>query len=436
MSTIKIKNLLDEKWEVLFEELPILERISETGYFDITSKEINTVREARLMTKFDHKNTLPKIFKKNKLSILPTARGKYRISTFDLYKEFPRASWEKRVKAKPFIIPPHLHTLTHDMLSSESVALNAAYSSLVLQDFTGEENLLPTASGRMGTGDLKFDVSLKGGGKHNLIVKKAQMEIDGCFEGLNTIALIEAKNKFSEDFLIRQLYYPYNYWAKKVTKRIRPIFQVFSNDTLFFFEYEFEDPNFYNSMKLKRQAQYRLEDRVINISEIHDLLKSITPTNKQSVQCPQADRFERIINMFEEITDNNGKTQNDITEYFGFDVRQTQYYFAALKFLNISVREKNSDGVTYMPTKIGKSIRKLPFADRQLAYARKILEHQIFYDAIKIYFDTGQIIDQITARNLMVQYEVKGASSESTLNRRAQTIIAWTKWIIQLANDE
>jgi len=68
------KSLNDSKWESLFEKYGILKKVKKKGVFKITSKVINEQRESRLMTKFDHEDHLPEIFKKNKLSILPISR--------------------------------------------------------------------------------------------------------------------------------------------------------------------------------------------------------------------------------------------------------------------------------------------------------------------------------------------------------------------------
>lgn len=69
----KSKN--DFAWEKIFEKHKILDKILKDGHIEITATKINEFREARLMTKFDHKSQLPKLFADNKLSILPTSRG-------------------------------------------------------------------------------------------------------------------------------------------------------------------------------------------------------------------------------------------------------------------------------------------------------------------------------------------------------------------------
>jgi hypothetical protein len=90
----------DAAWEQLFKIHDILSAIDKNGSFEISAAQINQLREARLMTKFDHKANLPRIFADNNLSILPITRGSYIISHFDTYKNFAAIlSWQA-----PFMI--------------------------------------------------------------------------------------------------------------------------------------------------------------------------------------------------------------------------------------------------------------------------------------------------------------------------------------------
>ena len=84
---MKSKSLNDKAWEILFEEYKILPAIKKDGFIEIASTQINTVRESRLMTKFDHINNLPNLFTENKLSILPLTRGRYIIGNFQTHEE-------------------------------------------------------------------------------------------------------------------------------------------------------------------------------------------------------------------------------------------------------------------------------------------------------------------------------------------------------------
>lgn len=69
----------DEGWEKIFECLPLLTEIERAGFVYVTANEIKTacLREPRLLAKLDTNDSRPKVFKKNKLSILPVENGKY-----------------------------------------------------------------------------------------------------------------------------------------------------------------------------------------------------------------------------------------------------------------------------------------------------------------------------------------------------------------------
>ena len=62
-----LKNKLsqnDTAWEILFDRHSILDSVQKKGFFEISANLIKTVREPRLMTKFDNQSNLPVVFKK------------------------------------------------------------------------------------------------------------------------------------------------------------------------------------------------------------------------------------------------------------------------------------------------------------------------------------------------------------------------------------
>lgn len=54
-------------WDEIFSELPIVESVNTTGYFDITADQIKAIskREPRLMAKIDFREHLPPQWKPN-----------------------------------------------------------------------------------------------------------------------------------------------------------------------------------------------------------------------------------------------------------------------------------------------------------------------------------------------------------------------------------
>lgn len=435
-------NANDIAWGSAFHDLNIPSRVVADGFADVTANDIRVYREPRLMAKFDTDQSLPKPFQDHGLAILPISRGKYRIGAFRLYEKMPKVSWANRSSITRLELPGHLHSFDSSLMKSEAVAINAAYACRALQSFLDEDEIFPTLAGRLGTGNFSFNVSTKSGRLVDIPVKSAQMEIDGCYEGLKTIGLIEAKSKFSQDFLIRQLYFPYRFATTRefIKKPVRPIFQVFSNNTFYFFEYAFSDYNNYNSLYLVKQAQYRLQDRILTMSDLSDILdeneESITnlsPDKYKAPSFPQADSFERLVNLCEFIAETGGKETSEITNYFRFDKRQSNYYTAALRYLHLGKRVKRAKKFTYVLTDETSKALQSGFADRQLYYARRMLSHPVLKEAFSTFLECGNYPDKAYAVMLMRKHGVDVTEGTTTETRRAQTIIAWIKWLHSLS---
>ena len=78
-------SLNNKAWLVLNKKHNILENIDKNGSFTISSKEIDTVREARLMAKFDHFCSQPEFLRSNNIQILPIENGLYVLGRFNLF---------------------------------------------------------------------------------------------------------------------------------------------------------------------------------------------------------------------------------------------------------------------------------------------------------------------------------------------------------------
>lgn len=422
----KTKN--DLAWDKLFDKYDILTEIDKKGFFEISSAQINEFREARLATKFDHKINLPKLFKDNHLSILPITRGSYIISSFEAYKEFD----EINAEITKVTFPRSIESIDYENITSEAMAINCAYVSGILSDFLEEKRLLPTVSGRMSSEEFSFYIN-NSNIKRNVevMVSNSQIEIDGGYEGLDSFALIEAKNSISDDFLVRQLYYPFRLWDNKITKPIRPIFMVYSNGIFTLYEYNFEQPNNYNSLVLVKQKSYTLEQDTISLDDIKSILKNVQVIEEPRIQFPQADNMKRLINLCE-LLYNNEMTREEITTTYDFDPRQTNYYVDAGRYLGIIDKRKEDGEIIYYLTDEGEKIFKMNLKSRQLKFVETILKHNVFNKTLKEYFKIAEmpsnekIVEIMKASNL---YRIK---SESTFSRRAQTVSSWIKWILQL----
>lgn len=418
----------DVAWEQLFEQLDIVNQISKEGSFEITAKDINKVREARLMTKFDHKTNLPKIFLDNKLSILPITRGSYVISQFEAYKNFEDINGEiNRVN-----FPEHIVSIDYDNITSEATAINCAYVSGILRDFTEDEALVPTVSGRMSSKTFDFNIQNRVTNKKMPItVINSQIEIDGGYEGIESLALIEAKNSISSDFLVRQLYYPYRLWSSNIHKQVKPIFLVYSNGIYNLYEYKFEDDNNYNSLYLVKQKNYSIEAGDITLDDIINVYKDVEIIPEPEIPFPQANSFKRIINLCELLYQNN-MTKDDITMNYDFDPRQTNYYSDAARYLGVVNKKREKGNIEFFLNDEGQAIFKLRYKARQLKFVELILKHKPFYDAFTKCLNSGEIPAKNEIVRIMESTSVYGISSENTYGRRASSITGWLNWILDL----
>lgn len=428
MTTSSAVTKNDRAWGQLFDKYKILDNIERDGYFEITAAQINEFREARLMTKFDHRINLPKLFAANDLAILPVTRGSYIISNFEAYKDFELLD-DKVTKAS---FPEYIDSIDYENITSEAMAINCAYVSNILADFLEDEALMPTVSGRMSSDTFSFRIrNISTNSDVVVNVANSQLEIDGGYEGVKQLALIEAKNFISDDFLIRQLYYPYRLWRDKVSKKITPVFLVYSNGIFNLYEYEFQDTENYNSLALVKQKNYSIEAVEISLDEIVKVLKTVAIVEEPEIAFPQADSFKRIVNLCELLS--QGKmTKDEITLNYAFNPRQTYYYTDAGRYLGLIDKQRENGEIVFSLTGEGRSIVRSKYKTRQLKFVEVILRHSVFNKALRLYLQRGarpstsEIVSIMKSSNL---YQVR---AESTFRRRASTVAGWINWILDL----
>jgi len=412
-------------WKKLFEKYKISEKVNAKGFYEIKASAINEFREARLMTKFDYKSQLPEIFANNKFSILPISRGSYIISDFDTFEDFEN----NEVPVTKIDFPNYLESIDFNNITSESTALNCAYVSGIIEDFVQDEKLKPTVSGRMSSLAFDFNINSKKS-LLNINVNNSQIEIDGGYEGIESLNLIEAKNSISKDFLIRQVFYPYKLWENKITKKVRPLFLTYSNGIFHFREYVFEDPTHYNSLKLIREKKYAIRDGAINLELIQKILNQVKIVKEPAIPFPQADSFERVINLCELLNENKVLNREYITDNYDFNVRQTNYYTDAGRYLGLIDKKQESGEIIYFLTESGQNLFNLSIIDRQQKFIELILSHLAFNKALNFYFKKSEAPNKDEIVEIMKESDIYNVESESTYKRRSSTISSWINWIL------
>ena len=393
-------------------------QLERRGYFYIGARELEQLsgRQPRLMAKHDFSTSRPWIFQRLRLGIVPVSRSEYLVGRFNLYERFPET---QRGEVRTLELPAGLDTLSLEAVSSEAVALNGASASGMLEDFLGCAPLQATVAGRMSTHGLKVRLPDLG---VDVAVDRAQMEIDGGFESLEHLVLVEAKNHLSEDFNIRQLYFPYRRFQQRLAKDVVPVYLVYSNGIFHLYRYEFRDPADFRSISLVDSARYALSSSHLNAQAALDIVRAVAPEPEPAVPFPQANSFERVVNLLELIA-LQPLSKAEITQRYDFDPRQADYYANAARYLGLA--EPVED--TWEPTEHGRRVIEQPQRDaRNAALIRALAARRVFREALELSLARGAV-----ASTAEICAAMNGLGlSLATSRRRASTVARWTQWVL------
>lgn len=377
----------------------------------ITADEIKqiTSAEPRIMAKMDSTSDLPEVFKRNGYFLLPVKNGEYVIvrgNGFHLLE--PKGAQANHVSRIRF------NLTTAGRGSSEMQYLDYSFNSGALENILGISPLYQSIRGREYSKEFKFKVD-----KTELTVASVQFEVDSGLEGEDAIVLIEAKVKTPEDFIIRQLFYPYNnFKIQSRGKKIIPVFFTYepSSKLYNFWIYEFTDATNYNSIRLK-------EVRSLTISSEDELkLADIKPKGVVAYKdlIPQANDLTKVIELVFKVHEGTNHYKS-VAEYFGFNERQSSYYREAAEALGLITAVKG----IYSLTETGKQLVSLPTEKRNLFMLELLSDFDLVKDGLSLLKEKGQL----TQGDIEQFIKQRSKLSGSTVPRRAGSLVSWFKWI-------
>ncbi|MBN3524795.1 type II restriction enzyme [Paenibacillus apiarius] len=431
-SRLRQKDLI---WNELFEQYRIMEHIETQGFFTITTDQINRLRpgaQARLQCKFDSSGELSPCFADHKLGILPISNGVYIIAPFPIFH--PLDPIENIAVEKAYLRFPAFQTIQADGTSStsEANALHTAHMTDMLHRFRGIDSSEPlelTFSGRMRSPEFSFYVGSYLEPLH--VERSQQLEIDAGFETMREILILEAKNKIPQDFCVRQLYYPYRALNQRpqLTKPVIPIYFLYSDGIYYLFEYQFAEPLRYDSISLVRSCAYRIEGGLTKERILAIAAETPVEAEPDSAPFPQANSFERFMNIMELLTEED-LLKADIHRIYRFAPRQSDYYANVGIYYGLIETYRSADGIAVRLTAEGRELMQLPMQGRHEAIVRKLFSKPAIRDILlQCLHRDGQVPDE-EAVQLMRRHGIE--LQPSTERRRAQSILAWYSWLKHL----
>lgn len=394
----------NEAWENIFRDLKILDYLYKNPYFDITADEIKKRdgKEARLMTKIDHREHLPKIMLENNLSILAIKNGLYRIAHTNPFINIEQTPQCEILKIPA---PKNIFSINPFNIRSESEALDIAYISGMLKDVF-KENTFLTIRGRL-RGELDFELN-------NIPYKVdgVQIEVDGGYEGEKFLHLIEAKIGYRSNINIRQLLYPELFWKNTINNKSVKSYIFYYQDNIFRFI----------PFDVTKLCAIHEEERAFEFYSSNNFSLQNLQEPKQSLinpqaPFPQADDFERIHSMFISLSSSETITKSEALGDFDLVDRQFDYYLNTLVWLGVLEIEES----LILITPKGKKLLTLSYKERLEELAKIIFSDPICFEILKT--------QNYNPQDFIKSYRIK---SSSTMKRRSQSIQSWIRYFNQI----
>ena len=245
-------------WKAIFDKYKITEHDFNTDPYIIDAEQIKQAtkhftktneREVRILCKQDSREDRPKVFADNNLFLLPIRNGEYAIVKGEGYIDIP----EIQSVVKIYKSKLDFKLDTSMVGNSEMQHLDFAYAASLIRTFLDDESLVLTIRGRKYTPKFSFKV-----GNQEITTESVQTEVDAGYEGRNQVVLIEAKNSSTKNTIIRQLFYPYRQWQQHTEKQIKTLFFEKREDYYSLWQFEFQNPNNYNSIILSKSQRYEI----------------------------------------------------------------------------------------------------------------------------------------------------------------------------------
>jgi len=245
-------------WKAIFDKYEISKHNFDVEPYIIDANQIKQAtsqftktneREVRILCKQDSRGDRPEIFIENDLFLLPVRNGKYAIVKGEGYVDIP----EIQSVIKIYKSKLDFKLDTSSVGNSEMQHLDFAYATSLIRTFLEDKSLVLTIRGRKYSPKFSFKV-----GNQEITVESVQTEVDAGYEGKNQVVLIEAKNSSTKNTIIRQLFYPYRQWQQCTEKQVKTLFFEKRDSFYSLWQFEFQDPNDYNSIMLSKSQRYEI----------------------------------------------------------------------------------------------------------------------------------------------------------------------------------
>jgi len=186
------------------------------------------------------------------------------------------------------------------------------------------------------------------------------------------------------------------------------------------------DPHDFNSLTVSARYAYTIDTTPLTFADLAQIWHQTQPAQASAfvdIPFPQADNLLLVIYLVKKIA-RAPLTTSEITEFLGYDKRQTDYYANAGRWLGLLDAHKQ---ITQFGTQF---VRATPH-HQKIQLITALFSTPFFYDLAR-FLVTQQAVptkDFIFAQ--MQSHPQLGAYNHTTQRRRATTVYAWLRWVSQ-----
>lgn len=167
--------------------------------------------------------------------------------------------------------------------------------------------------------------------------------------------------------------------------------------------------------------------KLLQYEDILNVYNSTTLIKEPRIPFPQADDFNKVINICEELYV-GVKNKYILIDNFDLNNRQYNYYIAAGEYLGLIDKLRNQSSLSIK----GIIIFKKDTKEKYLSLVELILEHKPFYDVFSLLLRNKSIPSTDEIYFILKENHLYKIDSDVTLRRRASTVKSWIKWIVSL----
>lgn len=163
-----------------------------------------------------------------------------------------------------------------------------------------------------------------------------------------------------------------------------------------------------------------------DVMKIYHDAKPVNDTSKVFIQ---ANDFKKVIKATKLIASKT-RTHEEISEMFGFTVRQAYLYIAGCKYLDLVCEKPDKTGAMKLHvTKRGRNFARLTWSDRKLYLTslEYMLENECFYQVFTDILENESMPGRVRVAEIMEELNV---CKPAVINRRASSVIAWYRYIL------